>query len=382
MSAPEKIETGLYVHWPYCSAICPYCDFNVYRARGADNAPLIAAIAADIEAHAVRFGRREVVSLFFGGGTPSLLRGAEIAQLIEAASKSFALSPDCEITLEANPEDAALFAEQAAAGVNRFSVGAQAFEDQALKALGRRHDAAASLGAVETAAATGKRVSLDLIYAREGQSLEAWRPELTEALKLPVEHVSLYQLTIEPGTAFARRVDRGQLTPPADELAADLYEATQAICDAAGFPAYEISNHARSVAARSRHNALYWQSEDWIGVGPGAHGRVTHNGARMALEAQRRPADYIDAVRENGVGWITEARLTGEETADEMLLMGLRIEEGVDLARVEKARGKPLNKQALAWLVEQGLVTQEGGRLRLTRSGRVLSNRIVAELVS
>jgi putative oxygen-independent coproporphyrinogen III oxidase len=382
MSAPENVRTGIYVHWPYCSAICPYCDFNVYRARGADNAPLIAAIAADLEAHAQRFGRREAVSLFFGGGTPSLLRGAEIEQLVGAASKSFALSADCEITLEANPEDVPLFAEQAAAGVNRFSVGAQAFYDAALKALGRKHDAAASLSAVETAAATGRRVSLDLIYAREGQSLEAWRTELTEALKLPVEHASLYQLTIEHGTAFARRVDRGQLTPPADELAADLYEATQEVCDAAGFPAYEISNHARSVAARSRHNSLYWQSEDWIGVGPGAHGRVTQDGARIALEAQRRPADYIDAVRENGVGWIEEARLTAEETADEMLLMGLRIAEGVDLARVESARGKPLNAQALAWLVEQGLVTQEGGRLRLTRSGRVLSNRIVAELVS
>jgi putative oxygen-independent coproporphyrinogen III oxidase len=375
-------ETGIYVHWPYCSAICPYCDFNVYRARGADNGPLIAAICADLAAHAARFGRREAVSLFLGGGTPSLLRGAEIERLIAAASQAFVLSTDCEITLEANPEDADLFAEQAAAGVNRFSVGAQAFDDQALKALGRKHDASTSLRAVEAAAGTGKRVSLDLIYAREGQSLEAWRSELTEALKLPVEHVSLYQLTIESGTAFARRVDRGQLTPPADELAADLYEVTQEICDAAGFAAYEISNHARSLAARSRHNALYWRSEDWIGVGPGAHGRLTHSGARIALEAQRRPADYIDAVRESGVGWITEARLTGEETADEMLLMGLRIEEGVELARVERARGKPLNAQALAWLVEQGLVVQDNGRLRLTRSGRVLSNRIVAELVS
>jgi oxygen-independent coproporphyrinogen-3 oxidase len=172
------------------------------------------------------------------------------------------------------------------------------------------------------------------------------------------------------------------LTPPADEIAADLYEATQEVCDAAGFPAYEISNHARSAAARSRHNALYWQSEDWIGVGPGAHGRVTCDGARLALEAQRRPADYIDAVRENGVGWITEARLTGEEAADEMLLMGLRIEEGVEFDRVEQTRGKPLNAAALSWLVEQGLVVHESGRVRLTRSGRVLSNRIVAELVS
>jgi oxygen-independent coproporphyrinogen-3 oxidase len=374
--------TGIYVHWPYCSAICPYCDFNVYRARGADNAPLIDAISADIAAHAERFGRREAVSLFFGGGTPSLLRGAEIERLISAASRAFTLSAACEITLEANPEDAHLFAEQAAAGINRFSVGAQAFDDAALKALGRKHNAAAALRAVEAAAATDRRVSLDLIYAREGQDVEAWRRELRQALALPVEHLSLYQLTIEPGTAFGRRVDRGQLRPPEDELAAALYEATQEVCEAAGFAGYEISNHARSLAARSLHNALYWTSGDWIGVGPGAHGRITHGGARIALEAQQRPGDYIDAVKESGVGWITEAQLSGEEWADEMLLMGVRIVEGVELARVEGLRGKPLNADALRWLSEQGLVALVDGRLRLTPRGRVLCNRIVAELVS
>jgi len=375
-------ETGIYVHWPYCSAICPYCDFNVYRARGADNAPLIEAIAADLAGHAQRFGRRKVVSLFFGGGTPSLLRGAEIEQLIAVARRHYDLSSDCEITLESNPEDAALFAEQAAAGINRFSVGAQAFDDNALRALGRKHDAAASLRAIEAAAATGQRVSLDLIYAREGQSAETWRNELTQALTLPIEHLSLYQLTIEPGTAFARRVDRGQLVTPNDDFSAELYELTQEICDAAGFPAYEISNHANSVAARSRHNAIYWHSDDWIGVGPGAHGRVSHDGARIALEAQRRPADYIDAVKERGVGWISEAQLTAQEAADEVLLMGLRIEEGVELARIETLQGASINRQALGWLTEQGLVTQENGRIRLTRSGRLLSNRIVAELAS
>ncbi len=375
-------ETGIYVHWPYCSAICPYCDFNVYRARGADNAPLIEAIATDLAAHAQRFGRRQVVSLFFGGGTPSLLRGAEIEQLIVAARREYDLSSDCEITLESNPEDAALFAEQAAAGVNRFSIGAQAFDDAALRALGRKHDAATSLRAITAAAATGQRVSLDLIYAREGQSAEAWRDELTQALTLPIEHLSLYQLTIEPGTAFARRVDRGQLVTPNDDFSAELYELTQEICDAAGFPAYEISNHASSIGARSRHNAIYWHSDDWIGVGPGAHGRVSYGGARIALEAQRRPTDYIDAVKERGVGWISEAELTAQETADEVLLMGLRIEEGVELARVEILQGAPLNRQALVWLTEQGLVTQENGRIRLTRSGRLLSNRIVAELAS
>lgn len=375
-------KTGIYVHWPYCSAICPYCDFNVYRARGADNGPLLAAIAADLEAHARRFGRREAVSLFLGGGTPSLLRGAEIEQLIATARRTVGLAADCEITLESNPEDAHLFAEQAAAGVNRFSVGAQAFDDDALRALGRKHDAAASLRAVEAAAATSQRVSLDLIYARERQSVGAWRSELSRTLALPVEHLSLYQLTIEPGTAFARRVDRHQLTPPDDDLSAELYEATQELCDAAGFSAYEISNHARSVTARSRHNAIYWNSDDWIGVGPGAHGRVTHDGARIAMEAQHRPGDYIDAVKENGVGWVVETRLTPQEAADEVLLMGLRVDEGVELARVETLRGSPLNAEALAWLIEQNLVAQENGRIRLTRSGRLLTNKIVAELAS
>lgn len=375
-------ETAIYVHWPYCTAICPYCDFNVYRARGIDNVQLLEAIAADLEGHAKRFGRRELVSIFLGGGTPSLLRSAEIEALLAAVGRSYDVAGDCEITLEANPEDAGLFAEQAASGVNRFSIGAQAFNDADLKALGRRHDTEAALRAVEAAAATGQRVSLDLIYAREGQSVDAWRAELQFALSLPVEHLSLYQLTIEAGTAFARRVGRGQLVPPGDDLSAELYEATQDVCDAAGLPAYEISNHARSAAARSRHNAVYWHSDDWIGVGPGAHGRVTHDSARIATEAQRRPTDYIDAVREFGVGWSSETRLTPEEAADEVLLMGLRIEEGVELKRVEALRGAPINRDALQWLTEQGLVAQDNGRIRLTRSGRLLSNRIVAELAS
>lgn len=372
---------GIYVHWPYCAAICPYCDFNVYRARGADTAPLIDAIAADMEAHAQRFGRREAASLFFGGGTPSLLRGAELARLIDAASRAFVLGTDCEITLEANPEDQALFAEQAAAGVTRFSIGAQAFDDAALKALGRRHDAASARRAVDRAAATGRRVSLDLIYAREGQGLADWRAELEHALTLPVEHVSLYQLTIEPRTAFARRVDRRQLTPPDNDAAAALYDATQEICAAAGFPAYEISNHARDAAARSRHNLLYWRSEDWIGLGPGAHGRISGGGARIATEAQRRPADYVDAVTEHGIGWIAELALTPEEAADEAILMGLRIDEGVDAARVAALRGKPIDPQALRWLSDQGLVSTGEGRVRLTSQGRVLANRIAAELI-
>lgn len=371
---------GVYVHWPYCAAICPYCDFNVYRARGGDHTPLLDAIIADIEAHARRFGARPADSIFLGGGTPSLLRGGEVARIVDTVARVYGLADDCEITIEANPEDADAFADHAAAGVNRFSVGAQAFDDAALKALGRHHNSAASLRAVEAAAATGQRVSLDLIYAREGQGLDAWRAELSAALTLPVEHLSLYQLTIEPNTAFARRVARGQLTTPGDELAASLYELTQDLCAAAGFEAYEISNHARGPHARARHNLVYWRSGDWIGVGPGAHGRVTHEGARLELEAQRTPADYVDAVRESGVGWITETRLSGEDAGNEVLLMGLRTDEGVEIARVEAWRQRSLNAEALAWLSEQGLVRVEEGRVRLTAEGRILSNSVAAEL--
>ena len=375
-------DFGIYVHWPYCAAICPYCDFNVYRARGAEAGPLLAAIEADLAQHAARFGKRQAASLFLGGGTPSLLKGAEIARVIEAADRSFGLAADVEITLEANPEDRVRLAEQAAAGVNRFSVGAQAFDDAALTALGRKHDAQTARAAVEAAAQTGKRVSLDLIYARERQGIEAWRRELTEALKLPIEHASLYQLTIEPDTAFARKVARGALHPPPTDEAAALYEATQELCDAAGFPAYEISNHARTPGARSRHNMIYWGSGDWVGVGPGAHGRITHDGARRATEAQRRPADYIDAVRENGIGWITETLLSGEDSADEALIMGLRTDAGADRARIEALRGRPLNADALAWLKQQDLLAEGEGRLRLTRPGRLLANQIAAEVAS
>jgi len=371
-------ELGIYVHWPYCSAICPYCDFNVYRARQNDHAPLLAAIEADMAAHATRFGKREASTLFLGGGTPSLLSAMEIAHLIDAAHKHLGLAAAAEITLEANPENQTLFAEQARAGVNRFSIGAQALDDAALKALGRWHDAVDARNAVEAAAATGKRVSLDLIYAREGQSVEAWSAELREALKLPIEHASLYQLTIEPHTAFARKVERGALHPPRNEEAAALYEATQAICDAAGFPAYEISSHARSREAQSRHNLLYWRSADWTGVGPGAHGRVTHDGARIATEAQRLPADYIDAVRENGVGWINETKLDTREAAEEAVMMGLRTDEGFALATVAPF----VSERARAWLAEQGLIAETNGRVALTRTGRLLANQVAAELLN
>ena len=371
---------GVYVHWPYCTKLCPYCDFNIYRARGRDTAPLLDAIIADIEAHRARLGPRAAETVFLGGGTPSLLSGAEIARILDAVDRAFGLAGDAEVTLEANPEDRARFADQAAAGVNRFSVGVQSLDDAALKALGRAHDAAAAIAAVETAQATGKRVSVDLIYAREGQTPAAWDSELRAALKLPAEHLSLYQLTIEPGTAFARAVARKRLAPPDNDRAADLYELTQRLCADQGAPAYEISNHARGEDARARHNLLYWTGGDWLGVGPGAHGRISVEGARTATKAHDRPGEYIAAVTAHGVGWESAIALAPLEIAEEAVLMGLRLAEGLARAPVEALRGTPLDAAAIARFAGQGLLVETDGRLHLTEAGRLLGDHIAATL--
>lgn len=371
---------GVYIHWPYCSRICPYCDFNVYRARGRETVPLIDAIVADIEAHAARLGKRTAETVFLGGGTPSLLGGAEVARLIDAVADSFGLAADAEISLEANPEDRALFADHVAAGVNRLSVGVQALDDAALRALGRAHDAAGGAAAVDAAHKTGARGSLDLIYAREGQSAEAWRTELERALTLPAEHLSLYQLTVEDGTAFARAVTRGKLAPPDAAHAAALYEVTQQACDRAGAPAYEISNHARGDGARARHNVLYWTGGDWIGVGPGAHGRIALDGARAATTAHERPEAYIAAVTSKGVGWASTATLSRAEIADEHLLMGLRLREGIDWSETASMRGAPLDAVVLDGLIQEGLLSTRTGRIALTARGRLVADAVVAAL--
>lgn len=378
MTVPARF--GVYLHWPYCARICPYCDFNVYRARGRDPEPLLAAIIADIEGHAQRLGRRPVDTLFLGGGTPSLLEAAHIDRLIGAVERNFGFAAAPEITLESNPEDHARFASQVRAGVNRLSLGVQAFDDAALKRLGRAHDAALARDAVLAAADTGARVSLDLIYAREGQAPEAWARELREALALPVEHVSLYQLTIEEGTAFARAVARQKLFPPDSDRAATLYEITQAVCDAAGFPAYEISNHAKDAPARSRHNELYWTGGDWIGVGPGAHGRIALDGVRTATKAFDGPEAYAATVRAHGVGWETNEALDADVIADEAILMGLRLDTGLDRAAVEALRGRALDAAAMADFVREGLLREDAGRLRLTAKGRLLADHIAARL--
>jgi oxygen-independent coproporphyrinogen-3 oxidase len=374
----EEPGFGVYLHWPYCGSICPYCDFNVRRDRGADHRPLLAAIAADLKAQAQRCTRRNAQSVFIGGGTPSLLSGAEIAFLIEAVEQSFGLDANAEISLECNPEHHARFAEQVEAGVNRLSLGVQALSAPALLRLGRTHSTREAVQAVEAAARSGARVSLDLIYARDGQTPEEWARELGRALDLPVEHVSLYQLTIEDGTPFARAVARGRMRAMDDEQAAALYALTQEICEDAGFPAYEISNHARSADAQSRHNLIYWRSGEWAGAGPGAHGRLVLSDVRTATRGRRDPKLYADAAARNGTGWEAETPLSSAEIADEMLLMGLRLVEGLDRERWERMRGRPASAARIAALGD--LLHADATALRLTARGRLFCDRVAAEL--
>jgi oxygen-independent coproporphyrinogen-3 oxidase len=375
------MSLGLYIHWPYCARLCPYCDFNVYRARGQNEDALLDAIIADLHAHAARLRAggdgRPAETLFIGGGTPSLLSPRAVARLVAAARAAFALTDDAEISLEANPEDRAGFADLVAAGVNRLSLGVQGLRDAPLLALGRRHDADAARAAIGAAAATGARVSVDLIYARDGQTIADWGEELREVLQAPVEHLSLYQLTIADGTAFARAAGRGALHPPGPELAADFYEATQDICDVAGFPAYEISNHARDERARARHNLIYWRGGEWVGVGPGAHGRLAIDGARIATRAFDRPEAYIAAVSSRGVGWESDERLSPDAHSAETLFMGLRTDEGVARAPL----GAALDAARIEALAADGFLVATPSRLTLTRAGRLLADRIGAELL-
>jgi putative oxygen-independent coproporphyrinogen III oxidase len=375
---------GVYVHWPYCARICPYCDFNVYRdrGRGEEQRALAAAIVADLTAQAALTGPRRLASIFFGGGTPSLMDPAWVAEIVAAARRLWTPEPDLEVTLEANPTDAEAdrFAAFAAAGVGRLSLGLQALDDQALALLGRNHGADEARRAARMAARCFPRLSLDLIYARPGQSAQAWREELREAVGLGAEHLSPYQLTIEAGTAFERAVRRGRLRPPDDEAAAALFDATQAELEAAGFTAYEVSNHARGEAARSRHNLVYWRGLDYVGAGPGAHGRLTLEGVRIATEAHARPAAYIAATAETGLGFSARETLSPQAAAEERLLAGLRIEEGVafaDLAALGLAPASP----RVTRLVEAGLAAPDAARLRATRAGRLLLDRVTEALI-
>jgi oxygen-independent coproporphyrinogen-3 oxidase len=373
---------GVYVHWPYCARICPYCDFNVYRVRReAEPAALAQSIVADLTAQAALTGPRTLVSVFFGGGTPSLMDPAWAAEMLAAATRLWTPAADLEVTLEANPTDAeaGAFARFAEAGVNRLSLGLQSLDDSALAFLGRNHDAAQAVRAAEKARAAFPRLSLDLIYARPGQTPAAWADELRAGIALGAEHVSPYQLTIEAGTAFDAAVRRGRWAPPDAETGAALFDITQEVLGEAGFDAYEVSNHAKGEAARSRHNLVYWRGHDYVGAGPGAHGRITTLEGRLATYAAARPADYIARVAETGVGFESRGALTPREAAQERVLSGLRIAEGVSRNEVAALAIPP---QRLAHLVELGLLADDADRIRATVAGRLVLDRLTAELAA
>ncbi|MDP3458386.1 MAG: radical SAM family heme chaperone HemW [Hyphomonas sp.] len=374
---------GLYVHWPYCTRICPYCDFNVYAAKDRSSAPLVAAIAADIQAHRPRMPQHGGLdSIYFGGGTPALLRPDELGAILFAASETFGIKRGAEITIEANPNDVlrADLKGLQRAGVTRLSIGVQSLRDASLAFLGRDHDAASAAAAVKRALSVFPSVSIDLIYARPGQSPASWESELKDALALGAPHLSLYELTFEPKTPFGLAAARGDLSPMGDDAQADLYELTQSVTAAAGLPAYEVSNHAASPAHQSRHNLIYWRGGDWIGVGPGAHGRISVGGGRYASEAERRPDAYIANVQALQSGWGDAARLEPLEVARELLAMGLRAAEGVDLRRVELVAGTQIARDKIGVFVDKGWAELAGAELRLTPSGRLLADAITAEL--
>ncbi len=375
-------DLALYIHWPFCVSKCPYCDFNSHVRESVDVAAWQAALLADLAYEAQAAPRRPLTSIFFGGGTPSLMPPALVGKLIETAEQHWGFARDIEITLEANPSsvEAARFADLAAAGVNRVSLGLQAFDDATLHLLGRAHDGAEGLAAVATAQSHFARVNFDLIYALPGQSLEAWEADLRRALSLGTTHLSLYQLTIEPGTRFETLVRTGDLTPKDPDEAAEFYERTHELTAAAGLPRYEISNHA-APGAESRHNLTYWRYGDYMGIGPGAHGRRQG----MATLRHRKPENFLNAVTRNGHGAQAEDALSPAEQAREALLMGLRLEQGVDLAHIARKTGQPEDQlvdcAAIGQLTQHGLVALDGTNLRVLPEGMLLLDRILAEIV-
>jgi putative oxygen-independent coproporphyrinogen III oxidase len=371
----EPAPLALYVHWPFCVSKCPYCDFNSHVRESVDQAAWRDALLADLAHEAALLPGRRLGSIFFGGGTPSLMPPQTVAAVIDAAAAHWGFEPGIEITLEANPSsvEAARFADLARAGVNRVSLGLQALDDSALHFLGRAHDVAEGLGALDTAQRAFGRVSFDLIYARPGQTLAAWEAELRRAIGFGTGHLSLYQLTIEPGTRFATLAAKGELPPFDPDEAADLFEATRAITAAAGLPAYEISNHARP-GEESRHNLTYWRYGDYAGVGPGAHGRrLAH-----ATLRHKKPENWIAAVARNGHGISQEDALAPQDRAVEALLMGLRLDEGIDLSRIPNA---PIDPRAEARMAAQGLIVRTGDHLRVTAQGMPVLEAILRELV-
>lgn len=373
---------GVYIHWPFCAAKCPYCDFNSHVThRPVDQARWRAALIAELRAARAMTGARTADTVFFGGGTPSLMPPATVAALIAEIDELWGLAPGAEITLEANPTsvEAERFAGFAAAGVNRVSMGVQALNDADLKALGRQHSVAEARAAFAIARAQFGRVSFDLIYARTGQSVSQWRAELDEALAMAVDHLSLYQLTIEPGTRFAELHARGRLPVPDDDSAADMFEVTQSVCAAAGLPAYEVSNHARP-GAQSHHNLIYWRYGDYAGIGPGAHGRITQGPNRLATTSPSMPAAWLEAVEKRDQAFESEA-LAPSDQATEYLLMAMRLTEGADTARYAQLAGAPLAADRMTALEEQGLLHRSGTRIAATARGRPVLNAILRHLL-
>jgi oxygen-independent coproporphyrinogen-3 oxidase len=381
---PDGPGFGVYVHWPFCAQKCPYCDFNSHvRFGGIDEARFRAAFLRELEHTAQKTGPRAVSSIFFGGGTPSLMSAETVGAILDRIGAMWSVDPAAEITLEANPGsvEAGRFRGYRAAGVNRVSLGVQSLRDDILKSLGRIHSVAEAKAAIEIARSTFDRFSFDLIYARPGQTLDEWRRELREALALAGGHLSLYQLTIEPDTPFAALHAAGKLIVPGDDAALDLYETTQELTASAGLPAYEISNHAVR-GEESRHNLLYWRYGEYAGCGPGAHGRLKLDGTRHATSTERNPERWLERVEESGNGIIEATPLAPAEEADEMLLMGLRLGEGVDLDCLQAIGGARPSPGALAALTQQRLIESVHGtqRIRATGNGRFILNEIVLRL--
>ena len=376
---------GIYVHWPFCAAKCPYCDFNSHvRHQAPDQVEYAAAYEREIAHMAALQPGREVTSVFFGGGTPSLMEPATVSRVLEAIDKAWPSRSGMEVTLEANPSsaDAGRFRGYREAGVNRLSLGVQSLHDDQLKFLGRLHSASEARAAIELARATFPRLSFDMIYARPDQTLAEWEAELTMAIDLAADHLSLYQLTIEQGTPFYDLHRRNRLQVPDSEQAAQLYELTQQITGERGLPAYEISNHARP-GSESRHNLTYWRFGLWAGIGPGAHGRLAMNDGRHATSTMRNPEKWLELAQQQGHGMTENELLIQEDAGDEMLLMGLRLQEGFDVARFESEFGRPLDPIRLKDLVEIGMIEMmDGGRIRATPQGWLVLDAVIADLAA
>jgi putative oxygen-independent coproporphyrinogen III oxidase len=385
LSDDGQATFGVYIHWPFCLSKCPYCDFNSHVRRAPiDEDRFARAFAREIEATAGRVPGRIVSTIFFGGGTPSLMQPATIAALLDAIGRHWQIAPNAEVTLEANPTsvEATRFRGYRAAGVNRVSLGVQALDDRVLAELGRTHSAREALDAVAVARSVFDRYSFDLIYARPRQEPQQWAGELKTALAEAGDHLSLYQLTVEPETPFATLHAAGKLRLPDDDAARALYDVTQEICAAHGLPAYEISNHA-APGAECRHNLVYWRAQEYAGIGPGAHGRIDIEAERHATATEKRPEAWLERVERQGDGLISDDVLTREERSDEFLLMGLRLAEGIDLAHYQAVAGRPLDPARIAMLREHGLIeTTDRGRLRVTLPGFPVLDAVVADLAA